>query len=46
MIDLKLIIDVLSAHDWYVKDEDIKRAKGKYKAGNNFKEILNNIKRA
>lgn len=46
MINLKLIIDVLAANDWYVKDEDIKRAKGKYKAGNNWKEILNNIKRA
>lgn len=46
MIDIKLIVDILNADDWYVGDEDIDTAKGKYKAGNNIKEILNNIKRA
>ena len=46
MIDLKLIVEILASDDWYVNDEDIKRAKGKYKAGYNLKGIINNIKRA
>jgi hypothetical protein len=46
MIDLKLVVEILASDDWYVNDEDIKRAKGKYKVGYNLKGIINNIKRA
>ena len=42
---LKEIINILSAHDWYVDDEDIKIAKGKYQSPINWKEFKNVIKR-
>lgn len=42
---IKDIIDLLNFSDWYVGDEDIDMAKGKYKAPTKFKEIKQTIKR-
>ena len=42
---LKQVIDILSSNDWYVDDEDIKIAKGKYQSPINWKEFKNVIKR-
>lgn len=39
------IIDLLNANDWYVGDEDIDFAKGKYESPKNIKELLTSIKR-
>jgi len=45
MILLKQIIELLSINDWYVGDEDINIAKGKYKSPTNWSEFKNTIKR-
>lgn len=42
---LRQLIDILSSNDWYVDDEDIKIAKGKYQSPINWKEFKNVIKR-
>jgi hypothetical protein len=42
---LRQIIDILSSNDWYVDDEDIKIAKGKYQSPTNWKQFKNAIKR-
>jgi hypothetical protein len=42
---IKNIIDLLSTSDWYIYDEDIDIAKGKYKSPLNWKEIKQSIKR-
>lgn len=45
MLPLKNIIELLASQDWYVDDEDIKIAKGKYQSPINWKEFKNAIKR-
>jgi Holliday junction resolvase RusA-like endonuclease len=42
---IKNIIDLLNSADWYIDDEDIDIAKGKYKSPTTWKEIKNSIKR-
>ena len=42
---IKNIIDLLNTSDWYVGDEDIDIAKGKYKAPSTWMEMKQNIKR-
>ena len=42
---IKNIIDLLNTSDWYVGDEDIDIAKGKYKAPSSLKELKTSIKR-
>jgi hypothetical protein len=42
---IKNIIDLLNSDDWYVGDEDIDIAKGKYEAPKSFKELRTSIKR-
>ena len=42
---IKNIIDLLNASDWYVGDEDIDIAKGKYQAPKSLKEMKTSIKR-
>jgi hypothetical protein len=42
---IKTIIDLLNADDWYIGDEDIDIAKGKYQAPINLKQLKQNIKR-
>lgn len=45
MKGLKEIIDLLNYEDYYVKDEYIDIAKGKYKSPQNWKEFKNVIRR-
>ena len=45
MTGLKLIIDLLASNEWYVDDEDIKIAKGKYQSPINWKQLKETIKR-
>tara|TARA_R100001198_G_scaffold76038_3_gene48002 strand:- start:2713 stop:2853 length:141 start_codon:yes stop_codon:yes gene_type:complete len=45
MTPLKLIIDLLASNDWYVDDEDIKIAKGKYMLPLSWKQLKETIKR-
>lgn len=42
---IKTIIDLLNADDWYIGDEDIDIAKGKYQAPINLTQLKQNIKR-
>jgi hypothetical protein len=42
---IKHIIDLLNSSEWYIGDEDIDIAKGKYKAPKSFKQMRINIKR-
>lgn len=42
---IKEIIDLLNSRDWYIGDEDIDIAKGKYKAPISFSEIKQTRKR-
>jgi hypothetical protein len=42
---IKNIIDLLNSSDWYVGDEDIDIAKGKYQAPKSLKEMRTSIKR-
>ena len=42
---IKNIIDLLNTSDWYVGDEDIDIAKGKYQAPKSLKERRRSIKR-
>ena len=42
---IKNIIDLLNASDWYINDEDIDIAKGKYKSPETWNEIKKSIKR-
>ena len=42
---LKEIVDLLNADNWYVQDEDIDFAKGKYEAPRTMKELKDRIKR-
>ena len=42
---IKSIITALKSFDWYVDDEDIQIAKGKYKIPVNIKEYKDNKKR-
>jgi hypothetical protein len=42
---IKNIIDLLGESDWYIGDEDIDIAKGKYQAPMNFKQMKSSIKR-
>lgn len=42
---IKNIIDLLNTGDWYLSDEDIDIAKGKYQAPTSFKEFKESIKR-
>ena len=42
---IKNIIDLLNTSDWYVGDEDIDIAKGKYQAPKSLKEMRTNVKR-
>lgn len=39
------IIYLLKSSDWYIGDEDIDIAKGKYQAPTNFTELKENVKR-
>jgi hypothetical protein len=45
MLPLRNIIQLLSSQDWYIDDEDIKTAKGKYQSPTNWSEFKNVIKR-
>lgn len=45
MSPLKNIIELLASQDWYIDDEDIKTAKGKYQSPTNWKQFKNAIKR-
>jgi|TARA_R110000822_G_scaffold44167_1_gene118689 hypothetical protein len=45
MIPLKQIIELLASNDWYIDDEDIKIAKGKYQSPTNWKQLRETIKR-
>jgi len=42
---IKNIIQILAASDWYIGDEDIDIAKGKYAAPKGFKGLKKKIKR-
>lgn len=42
---IKNIIDLLNSSDWYVGDEEIDIAKGKYQAPKSLKEMRTSIKR-
>jgi hypothetical protein len=42
---IKNIIDLLNTSDWYVGDEDIDIAKGKYEAPKSLKQMRTSIKR-
>jgi hypothetical protein len=42
---IKNIIDLLNSSDWYVEDEDIDIAKGKYQAPSSWKDLRANVKR-
>jgi hypothetical protein len=42
---IKQILNMLNASDWYIGDEDIDIAKGKYKAPTEFKHLKQTIKR-
>ena len=42
---IKNIIDLLNTSDWYVGDEDIDIAKGKYQAPSSWKGLKTSIKR-
>jgi len=42
---IKTIIDLLNADDWYIGDEDIDIAKGKYQAPVNLKQLRKVVKR-
>ena len=42
---IKNIIDLLNTSDWYIYDEDIDIAKGKYKRPESWKEFRNILKR-
>jgi hypothetical protein len=42
---IKNIIDLLNTSDWYVGDEDIDIAKGKYEAPKSLKKLRTSIKR-
>jgi len=42
---IKNIIDLLNTSDWYVGDEDIDIAKGKYEAPKSLKQLRTSIKR-
>ena len=42
---IKNIIDLLNSSDWYVGDEDIDIAKGKYQAPQSLKQMITSIKR-
>jgi hypothetical protein len=45
MEGLKQLIDMLNSDKFYVGDEDIDTAKGKYKSPQNWSEFKNVIKR-
>ena len=45
MKGLKELMDLLNADNYYVKDEYIDIAKGKYKSPQNWKEFKNVIRR-
>jgi hypothetical protein len=45
MEGLKQLIDMLNSDEFYVGDEDINTAKGKYKSPQNWSEFKNVIKR-
>lgn len=42
---IKTIIDLLNADDWYIGDDDIDIAKGKYQSPTNFTELKKALKR-
>lgn len=42
---IKNIVDLLSESEWYIGDEDIDIAKGKYQAPKSLKEMKSTIKR-
>ena len=42
---IKNIVELLNMSDWYIGDDDIDIAKGKYKSPTNWKEIKHSIKR-
>ena len=42
---IKDIIELLEASDFYIGDEDIDLAKGKYESPTNWKELKKHIKR-
>jgi hypothetical protein len=42
---IKNIIDLLNTSDWYVGDEDIDIAKGKYEAPKSLKQLITSVKR-
>jgi hypothetical protein len=42
---IKNIIDLLNTSDWYIGDEDIDIAKGKYKAPLTYSEVRERVKR-
>lgn len=45
MVNLRLLIQILSMDDWYINDEDIQIAKGKYKSPMTLKEVFDRVKR-
>ncbi len=45
MTGLKELIDMLNSYEFYLDDEDISIAKGKYKSPTNWDEFKNVIKR-
>lgn len=42
---IKVILELLTASNWYGVSEEIDIAKGKYKACGNFEEVKETIKR-
>jgi len=42
---IKNIIDLLNTSVWYVGDEDIDIAKGKYEAPKSLKQLITSVKR-
>ena len=42
---IREIVDLLNAQDWYIGDEDIDFAKGKYEAQTTIKGMIKNVKR-
>lgn len=42
---IKKMLELLNSNDWYIGDEDIDIAKGKYQAPTNLKEVRKSIKR-
>ena len=42
---IRQIIELLNSNDWYIGDDDIDFAKGKYQAPTSIKKMMKNVKR-